>query len=138
MKEERYSIFLEKVDLLSGGKLKHKDDLFLLISVADKEKKEKDFEEIIFFAKFIVSLFRILQKKQADKEGENKIKEEFSLHLQKIKSMLSVFMHTDSGEAEEFEKKYFSQNRDSFALFIELLTDLSWIKNSQIDNKKLW
>jgi len=136
MKEDKYSMFIEEVDALSCKKLRHKRDLQLFISSADKNNKINEFLEIIFFAKFITKLYHMLQKSSPGVEGYDKVKEEFSIHIEKLKKQIEVFIAGE--ESKEFNKKFLSASPESFVFFMELIQDLSWIKNHQIDNKKLW
>lgn len=136
--EEKYSLFIEEVNAFSGGKLKHKGILLSMIAITDSDNKLNEFLEIIFFAKFVAKLYNILKKSTPGQDAFEKIKEEFSSHIAKVKEMILNFARCDPALYAVINENCFSNSTGSFGVFMELLDDLSWIKNRQIDNKKLW
>ena len=137
-KDIRFSKFIDEVNTFSDKKLNNSEDLEILIVLAEEKGKKNEFLELIFFSKFVIKLYRILKKGTPGSEEHNKVKEEFSIHVEKTKELLSFFVSLDERSTEIFIGKYFSNTTESFDKLLDLLNDLAWVKNWHIDNKKLW
>jgi hypothetical protein len=138
IKDIRFSKFIDEVNVFSDKKLINSADLEVLIALTEEKGKQSEFLELIFFSKFVIKLYRILKKGTPGSEEYDKIKEEFSIHAEKVKEMLRLLVSLDEGSFRIFNEKYFSNTPESFGKLIDLLNDLAWVKNWHLDNKKLW
>ena len=91
----RFSNFIDEVSAFSAGKLKNIVDLKALIVLVEEKGKQNEFLELIFFSKFVIKLYRILKKGSPGSEDYNKIKEEFSTHVEKVKELLKLLAGND-------------------------------------------
>jgi hypothetical protein len=126
----------------SGNKLKNEADVSLLIECSNPEDKQKIFDDMIFTAKYLNGLGKILHSNMAgirqtngseeDKIDENageKIKNEFRQNMLKFTSQLSEISAGITGdEKRAFNEKYLSMNSTSLVNLTNLIYDLSWVK----------
>jgi hypothetical protein len=135
-KDNKIKSFIDEVSVFSDGKLKNIDDLELLITLVEEEGKQNEFLELIFFAKFVIKLYRILKK--GGSEETEKIKEEFLTHAEKVKELLRLLVKDDENSYTIYNDKYFGNTPEAFDKLMDLLNDLAWIKNWHLDKKTLW
>ena len=129
----------------SNSKLINTDDLTVLVEASKMLNKEKLFDELIFTAKYLNGLGRILQgniigRRQEQKlngdiqaelpdEALEKIKQEYKDNLKKLMSGLRDLIGAlEESEKQPFESKYLNLNSDSLAHLTQLVYDLAWLK----------
>jgi len=134
--ENKYNDFLKKISDFTGKNLKHKDTVIFIIKNAISQNKENVFNDLIFYSKYVTKLNRILKKNSPF--DIKMVKEEFNTHIEKIKQLINSLVIYDNENYKTYIDKYFSNSKESFAFFLELIEDFSIIKDYQIDNKKLW
>lgn len=132
--EKEYIDFIEKVNQSSGKNIKHPKVIISLIKTTILQRKESDFDTLIFLSKFVHKLHKILLRNTNEKKDQ--IKSEFQIHIEKIKDIITSFYNLEN--EKHLIKPFLLNTNESFLLFMELLEDLSIIKDYQIDNKKLW
>lgn len=137
----------------SGDKLKNETDLTYLIEVSHSANKNKMFDDIIFTAKYINGLTKILQSNQtlspnpqsnggkldADEarlrngQARNKIKGEYKSQMKRLAEQLKEYSESfppqaEQGMREDFQKRFLAMTQESMANLTTLVYDLSWLK----------
>jgi hypothetical protein len=129
--------FIQGLKQFSSGKLKRPEAVSFLYEVAVITKQEKLFEDIIFTAKYVNGLGKIIHgnvsatsaTKPIDESALDKIKTEFKDNLQKLTTQIkSLLKTTNDSDKTEFEKKYLSLTQESLVNLTNLIYDLSWVK----------
>jgi hypothetical protein len=135
-------IILELRDF-SGNKLHNINDVSFLLESSAASKRDKLFEDMIFTAKYINGLGKILRDHMTESSGTNgasethknadesmdKIRNEFKDHMKKFTLQLTALIKdSDETERKEFEEKYLSMNQQSIVNLTTLIYDLSWMK----------
>lgn len=119
--------FINEVEKFSGSKLNRKAELMLIVEEAEKNMKQKAFEDLIFTAKYIVGLMRITKTAAENPEIKNMdyMKKNFSANLQKVIKLLKEILSSSGDSAKtHFEQKYFLLNQEALFNMNELLSDL--------------
>ncbi|GAB4291119.1 MAG: hypothetical protein Kow0098_10130 [Ignavibacteriaceae bacterium] len=122
-------ILLKEADKFSDYKLQEKQDLLVIIDCSLKIGID-EFEEIIFTAKYISGLLRVMQKLPGiQAKNPELIQRDLTENINKIIAKLrDVISFSDESVRLRFEKKYFEANQKSFNNLRTLITDLEWIK----------
>ena len=134
--QSKISIFLNELELSTGYRFIYPDAVSLILERASLEKKTNIFDDLIFHAKFIVKTQEVMNRIGPTAEGYDKLATEIQTSIEHAIKLIRVLIESTE-QMEEFEKRYFIIETESFSRFIKLLSDLSWIKNWQIDGKTL-
>jgi hypothetical protein len=137
---------ISELNKFSNSKLKNISELTLLIESSAASEKGKLFEEIIFSAKYLNGLEKILQgnivsgiapnaalngnkNKPLSNDARDKIKGEYKGSLKKLivdlKELIGDF---EEPEKTGFTEKFLSMNRESMLNLSRLIYDLAWVK----------
>jgi len=141
LSENTANIILE-IKEYSGNKLKNEADVSLLLECTESEEKQKLFDDMIFTAKYLNGLGKILHSNMAgtrqtngnedskmDENAEEKIMNEFRQNMLKFTSQLSDISAGITGDDKRaFSEKYLSMNSSSLVNLTNLIYDLSWVK----------
>jgi hypothetical protein len=134
----------------SGNKLKNEADVSLLIECSYSEEKQKLFEDMVFTAKYLNGLGKILhsnmggifqsggiEENKIDEKAEEKIRNEFRQNMLKFTSQLSEIVNEVSGsERKNLSGKYLAMNSTSLVNLTNLIYDLSWVKKYMNSKKR--
>jgi hypothetical protein len=123
--------FLDEVEKETGGILKNRTDIAKLLEICVTGGKEKEFEDLIFTAKYIQGLMRVMKKAQTIPEVQSVdyIKSDFTNNVKKIiEQIRNLFGEKDDESKIYFEEMYLSSRQHSFENLILLLIDLELIK----------
>jgi hypothetical protein len=124
----------------SGDKLKNENDVSILLETTSRSGNHGLFNEIIFTAKYLNGLGKILHSNistaliqgsehKLDDNAEDKIRNEFSQNVVKLsKQITKLTSGMESEEKKRFGDKYLSLNRTSLVNLTNLIYDLSWVK----------
>ena len=137
---------ISELNKFSNSKLKNISELTLLIESSAASEKGKLFAEIIFSAKYLNGLEKILQgnivsgtapnaalngnkNKPLSNDAMDKIKGEYKGSLKKLivdlKELIGDF---EEQEKAGFTEKFLSMNRESMLNLSRLIYDLAWVK----------
>jgi hypothetical protein len=95
-------------------------------------------EELCFQAKFLVKINEIMKRIGPGADGFKKLSAEFESGVQQARDILENLIRKDpSARTETFMVPFMNMQTDSFHRFMNLLIDLSWIKNWQVDGNSL-
>ena len=137
---------ISELNKFSNSKIKNLNDLELLVEASKTSGKEKLFDDIIFSAKYLNGLGRILQvgfnggvrqgvnlngskKEPISDDALDKIRNEYKQNLKKISNSLKDLIQSlEESECTEFTAKYLSLTRESMVNLSRLIYDLTWLK----------
>jgi len=123
--------FLEDVENFSGKKLQHKSELAQLCAASGFPAVSDSFSSILFTAKYIQGLMRVIEQAAKNPEIHNlqQIKQDLTVNLEKFTGDLKSFLQNESEQIQgEFENKFLSLTGESFLQLRNLLSDLEWVK----------
>ena len=127
----RSSEFIDQVEKFSKSKLKRKAELLRVYEEALKNNNLKEFDDLIFTAKYLNGLLRIVQKESMNSEisNFNEIKKDFSDNMNKIVQQIKgIISNADEQLKSHFDEVYFELSQQGFLNLSELLSDLEWAK----------
>lgn len=126
----------ETIDLIldikefSNGKLKNEFELSALIEYTNNDKSHVSFRDIIFKAKFLKGLARVIAVSTDSKENSEKFISEYTAELKKLTEMiLSGLSGSNQIILDSFKKKFFELTPESLKSFNLLIEDLSICKD---------
>jgi hypothetical protein len=123
--------FLDEVEKETRSILKNRTDIIKLIEICVADGKEKEFEDLIFTAKYIQGLMRVIKKAPsiAEVQSVDHVKNDFTENMKKvIEQIRNIINEGDKESKTYFEEMYLSPNQQSFENLTLLLTDLEIIK----------
>jgi hypothetical protein len=123
--------FLEETEKYTNSLLHKKDDVQKIISISIEHSKEEKLNELVFTAKYVKGLLRILNKAPGIPEVENieHVKEDMTENMKKVVEQLrDVLADAEESTLNSFEERYFSLNQNSFNNLNLLLADLESVK----------
>ena len=140
---------INDLNQFSNSKLKNIEDISLIIETSSLTQQQKLLNEILFTAKYLNGLGKILQKNLPLNSNKNgslgsddidrtkiKITKEFEENIQNLISKLRfLFKNIKIEDKEKFENKYFSLTRSSMINLTILIYDLAWLKTYRNKNK---
>ncbi|MCF8260748.1 MAG: hypothetical protein K9J12_08240 [Melioribacteraceae bacterium] len=125
------SEFVSKVSEFSKNSISNKEDLTRISAIVINNGLEQEFEKLVFNAKFLQGLLRIIRNKDnsIDAEYFEKVTGEYHMGLEKIKSGLkNILSYSDEFYRNIFEEKYMEMTHKGMANLTGLCDDLSWVK----------
>lgn len=132
----------ETIDLIldikeySGGKLKNEFELSALIEFTINRQNNKSFEDIIFRAKFLKGLSKVMAGYNESEEKREKLLEEYTTELKSLTELINTALSgTDQIIKDSFVQKYFELTPECFMNLNLLLEDLSVCKDYFNDRK---
>ena len=122
---------MNKVEDFSKSGFKRKKDIQSLIDESLNNGYEEEFEELIFTAKYIEGLKRVLQKGREFQEIENldHVKKDLTESMEKFIDQIRLILKKSSPEMKKyFDETYLILTPQCLHNLNELLCDLEWIK----------
>lgn len=128
--------FIRQLNDFSAHRLTRQDDLAVLLELGLTKDLKKELAEIAFLAKFLSSTYTILKRSSSDGVGYDKLSQEFRSNLDKvIEALKGIVAEAPSTIKEDFSSRFFLMTTDGFENLMNLLYDLSWLKNWINDQK---
>jgi hypothetical protein len=91
---------------------------------------------LIFQAKFLVQTQDVMDQIGHEAKGFENLSIEFQSGVKKALHLLKILIGRDATDvAQKFSDTFFAMEPESFARLMKLFSDLSWVKNWQIDKK---
>jgi hypothetical protein len=129
------SVFLGVLDQLSRAAIGRRDDLGAVLEAAYRGGREQDLDALAFAGKFCVRTLRIMERIGPGGEGYDRLAAEFSSNIENARRLLALLLAAAPEETRTaFTGRYLSMATDGIGNLMALLSDLSWVKNWQIDN----
>lgn len=123
--------FVEEIEKFSGAKLHRKIDLLRIYEEIQQNDNVKLFEDLIFNAKYVMGLLRVVQSSTniPDIKNLEQIKKDFSENMEKVINQLRVIVKPGTDDLRKyFEETYFKLTQENFIHLSELLSDLEQTK----------
>ncbi len=123
--------FVNSVEKYSQSKLKKKAELLRIYEEVELHNKYEVFEDLIFTAKYIQGLFRIITRndKNSGVTDLSVIKKDFSANMNKVIVQLKEIISSSQPDFQKyFEENYFELSQRGFTNLNELLYDLNSVK----------
>lgn len=128
--------FTAAVQEYSGNQLMHPADCSLLIEAASLHAKQNDLADLSFTAKFLHKTFAVMKRIGSQGEGYDKLSEEFEANSMKAQELMKSIADTmPEDDRIRFTQTYLAVSAPSFQSMMELVHDLSWLKNYSIDTR---
>lgn len=132
----------ETIDLIldikeySGGKLKNEFELSALIEHTIQKENKKAFDDIIFKAKFLKGLSKVMAGTIENEESREKLLTEYTAELKSLTELINNTLSIpDPMIKDSFGNKFFELTPESFMNLNLLLEDLSTCKDYFNDKK---
>jgi len=127
--------YLDALEKFAGRKFRHRSDIKVLLELSPS--RETVFEEIVFYAKFISNAYAVLRRTGPAGEDTSRLSAEFQEKLGQSASLIRTILTDASSEVRtNFSDRFLAPSPDSLSRFLELLGELSWIKNYDNDKKR--
>jgi hypothetical protein len=123
--------FITQTEDFTGHFFNNKSDVRDLMELSFKCGKEKDFDELIFTAKYVRGLIRAIKKAPGIPGAENvdQLKQDISENIKKISTQLRAILSTADVKTKSFfEEKYLALNEKCINNLNLLLEDLEALK----------
>ncbi len=122
---------IEAIQKFSGFKLRRREDLLSLLKICSTSEKQNLFEELIFTAKYVSGLIRVLTEAPMNPEvkGIENLQSDYTENLKKLTGQLKELIR-DSDERfdSRFTITYLELTQSSLQNLNELISDLDWTK----------
>jgi hypothetical protein len=131
--------FVNEVEKFSGTNLNKKAELLRIYEESIKSGKGKTFEDLVFTAKYLRGLMRVLQNSTNNPQvnSSEQIKADFSANIKKVKDQLKdIISNSDVELKKHFDENYFEMSQEGLTNLNELLVDLEWTKMYLNDQKR--
>lgn len=123
--------FLDKVEKFTTNPLQKREDTKKIIDVVHQNGKEEDFEKLIFTAKYISGMMRVLKSAPGIPEVTSieHVKKDLNENMKKgIEQLQEIISSGSENEREYFSKKYFTLSQQNFSNLTQLFSDLESVK----------
>ena len=120
----------------SQGKLQHEDDLASLIELSRLHNHGQVLDDLSFLAKFLVSTGNVMKRIGSDGEGYGSLSNEFAENLEKASTFVRLLVKEAPDDVKShFTSAYFGMTPAAVSSLLQLLYDVSWLKNWNIDHR---
>jgi hypothetical protein len=130
---------LKKVDEFSNFKLQRRDDLQIIFTEGVKEKNNKLFEDLVFTAKYIQGLMKVMKMGHENSEVKSleHVKIDLTKNMEKVVEQIrQIISDSSQSDKEYIDKTFLQMNPDAFKNLNDLLYDLDWTKKYLNDLKR--
>jgi hypothetical protein len=126
---------LDRVEEFAGRKFRLRSEVAFLLECAPG--KEEVFEQVTFFAKFLSKAYTVLRRSGSDAEEVARLAAEFGEKLGKTTSLIRILTAGAPGDsAQEFADRFLVQSQEGIGRLLELLYEVSWLKNYTMEKKR--
>jgi hypothetical protein len=130
--------FIDELEIYAKRKLNYPVEVGELLQIVIQTGLVGEFEDLIFQAKFLVRTQEIMKRIGPGMDGFEKLSTEFQSSVKKSINFLNMLVErAPSDVSRKLADMFTVMETDSFNRLIKLLSDLSWIKNWQVDGKPL-
>ena len=122
---------LKQVDEFSNFKLTRRDDLQIIFTEGVKEENNKLFEDLVFTAKYVQGLMKVMKMGQENSEVKSleHVKIDLAKNMEKVVNQIREILSGSSQSDKNYiEDNFLQMNPDAFKNLNELLSDLDWTK----------
>ena len=130
---------LKKIDEFSNFKLQRRDDLQIIFTEGVKEGNNKLFEDLVFTAKYVQGLMKVMKMGQENSEVKSleHVKADLSKNMEKVVEQIrQIISGSPQSDKDYIEKNFLQMTAEAFKNLTELLADLDWTKKYLNDLKR--
>jgi hypothetical protein len=128
--------FLSALQEYSGGTVRHADDLSSLIELSRIHNQRQVLDDVCFLSKFLVNTNTVMKRIGRDADGYSKLAHEFSENLEKASTFIRLLVKEAPDDVKKhFISTYFEMTQAGVRSLMELLHDIAWLKNWEIDHR---
>ena len=123
--------FLTGVEEYTGNLLQKKEDIKKIIELVAAEKKVDEFEKLVFTAKYISGMMRVVKNAPGIPEvsSVDNIKKDLNENMKKgIEQLKEIIAHGGENVGDYFNKMYFNLSTQNFTNITQLFSDLESVK----------
>ena len=123
--------FLTGVEEYTGNLLQKKEDIKKIIELVAAEKKVDEFEKLVFTAKYISGMMRVVKNAPGIPEVSSldQIKSDLNENMKKgIEQLNEILALSCESERDYFDKTYFTLSAQNFSNLTQLFSDLESVK----------
>lgn len=129
--------FIAELDRFSGGRLRNRDDLAVLLSLSADPDLAPSFDRAAFLAKFSVKSRKIMNRIGKEGEGYDALAAELNKSLAEIADLLrKISLKAGPETRMRIEDRYLALTGSGMQNLFSLLEDLMWYKNWSIDHRR--
>ncbi len=122
----------------SGRRLHHADDLAALIELSRLHHQGQVLDDVCFLSKFLINTNAVMKRIGNNAEGYDKLSYEFRENLEKASSFIRLLVKEAPADVKHhFTSTYFGLTQGGLNSLMELLNDITWLKNWNIDNRSV-
>ncbi len=116
--------------------LRHASDLAFLIELSRIHNRRQVLDDICFLSKFLVNTNNVMKRIGHDAEGYSKLSYEFTENLEKASTFIRLLVKEAPDDIKKhFTSTYFGMTQGGLNSLMELLYDITWLKNWEIDHR---
>ena len=122
---------LTGIEEYTGSLLQKKEDINKLIKTVVAKNKVEEFEKLIFTAKYICGMIRVVKNAPDIPEVSNidQIKSDLNENMKKgIEQLKEITALSSESERDYFDKTYLTTSKQNFSNLTQLLSDLESVK----------
>jgi hypothetical protein len=128
--------FVSSLQSYSRSTLRHADDLASLIELSRTHNQSQVLDDVCFLSKFLVNTNTVMKRIGKDGEGYAKLSFEFSENLEKASTFIRLLVKEAPDDVKRhFVSTYFEMTHRGINSLLELLYDITWLKNWEIDHR---
>jgi len=129
--------WLRTIEQQTGKTFACPEDLGMIYEYSDAASGREQWNKLLFDAKFAARSFGIMKRIGMNAEGFDKLQEEFQKAVMRITGLLSSVIGTAPYPARErFTSTFLSLDQQSVSELMNLLNDLTIIKNWELDSQQ--
>jgi hypothetical protein len=130
--------FVVDLEVFGKRKLNYPLEVAELLQIAVQTGLISEFEELIFQAKFLTRTRDVMKQIGHEAQGFEKLSTEFHSGIEKSLNLLKMLAgRVATDVTRKYSDAFFAMETESFTRLMKLYSDLSWIKNWQIDGRPL-
>ena len=130
--------YLDELEKYARRNFAYKAEVGELIELAWSSNMTGVLEDAAFHAKFITRSFDIMRRIGRDAEGYMKLESEFKTSSEKALTLLRTLVKDSPDDVKRhFLDNFFSPHEENLPRVLQLLAELTWIKNWMVDGKAL-
>lgn len=128
--------FISSLQNYSRSTLHHADDLASLIELSRIHNQRQVLDDVCFLSKFLVNTNTVMKRIGKDAEGYGKLSYEFTENLEKASTFIRLLVKEAPDDVKKhFTSTYFGMTHGGLNSLMELLYDITWLKNWEIDHR---
>ena len=125
--------FLTDVERFAARRFRHRLELGLLIDSLGSEELTRDFEQLIFYAKFLTHAGGILARTGLAETDTKQMAQEYAATMQRALGLLEKMCSRLPEEDRRVFDRLVGMTHEHMKNLMSLMNELSWIKNYLLD-----